>query len=149
MSYSLDVNILLYSSDTSSPFHAKAKSFLESCMSRSDVLYLSWPTIMSYLRIATHPSIFDEPLTPEEAMANVETLIQSAQFPLSGRRRRILGDMAVRDQRDIRAWKLGAGCTPRRAASPPRGASAVHARPRLPEIRFPRCTGSTRLTLAK
>ena len=75
MSYSLDVNILLYSSDASSPFHAKAKSFLESCMSRSDVLYLSWPTIMSYLRIATHPSIFDEPLTPEEAMANVETLI--------------------------------------------------------------------------
>ena len=75
MSYSLDVNILLYSSDASSPFHAKAKSFLESCMSRSDVLYLSWPTIMSYLRIATHPSIFDEPLTPEEAMANVETLL--------------------------------------------------------------------------
>ena len=52
---------------------------------------------MSYLRIATHPSIFDEPLTPEEAMVNVETLINLAQFPLFGRRRRILGDMAVRD----------------------------------------------------
>ena len=44
-------------------------------MSRPDVLYLSWPTIMSYLRIATYPSIFDEPFTPEEAMANVETLL--------------------------------------------------------------------------
>ena len=79
MSYSLDVNLLLYSSDISSPFHVKARSFLQSCMSRRDILYLSWPTIMSYLRIATHPSIFDEPLTPEEAMVNVETLLNLPQ----------------------------------------------------------------------
>ena len=75
MSYSLDVNLLLYSSDTSSPFHDQARNFLQSCMSGRDILYLGWPTIMSYLRIATHPSIFDEPLTPEEAMANVEALL--------------------------------------------------------------------------
>ena len=75
MSYSLDVNLLLYASDSSSPFHEKAGTFLQSCMSRSDLLYLGWPTIMGYLRIATHPSIFEEPLTPEEAMVNVETLL--------------------------------------------------------------------------
>ena len=75
MSYSLDVNLLLYASDVSSPFHAKAERFMASCMSQPDVLYLCWPTIMSYLRIATHPSIFDEPLTSEDAMANVETLL--------------------------------------------------------------------------
>ena len=75
MSYSLDVNLLLYSSDSSSPLHAEARSFLQSCMTGPDILYLGWPTIMSYLRISTHPSIFDEPLTPEEAMANVETLL--------------------------------------------------------------------------
>ncbi|MCY3794398.1 MAG: PIN domain-containing protein, partial [Gammaproteobacteria bacterium] len=57
------------------PFHAEAESFLQSCMNRRDLFYLSWPTIMGYLRIATHPSIFDEPLTPEDAMANVETLL--------------------------------------------------------------------------
>ena len=44
-------------------------------MNRRDILYLSWPTIMGYLRIATHPSIFEEPLTPKEAMANVEGLL--------------------------------------------------------------------------
>ena len=79
MSYSLDVNLLLYASDTSSPFHAEAGRFLESCMSRPDVLYLSWPTLMGYLRISTHPSIFDEPLAPDEAMANVETLLNLPQ----------------------------------------------------------------------
>ena len=75
MSYSLDVNLLLYASDASSPFHAKAKRFLDSCMGQRDVMYLTWPVIMSYLRIVTHPSIFDEPLSPEEARANVETLL--------------------------------------------------------------------------
>ena len=75
MSYSLDVNLLLYSSDTSSPFHDQARNFLQSCMSGRDILYLGWPTIMSYSRIATHPSIFDEPLTPEETMANAATLL--------------------------------------------------------------------------
>jgi len=30
---------------------------------------------MSYLRIATHPSIFDHPMTPEQARANVKALL--------------------------------------------------------------------------
>ena len=44
-----------------------------------------------------HPSSMSR-MTPVEAMANVETLTQSAQFTLSGRGRRILGDVAIRDQ---------------------------------------------------
>lgn len=75
MSYSLDVNVLLYASDTASAFHTRAARFLHSCMRRRDVLYLAWPTLVSYVRIATHPSIFDEPLAPAEATANVETLV--------------------------------------------------------------------------
>ncbi len=30
---------------------------------------------MSYLRIATHPVVFDRPLSPDEAMANIEKLL--------------------------------------------------------------------------
>jgi len=78
MSYSLDVNLLLYASDSSSPHHAKAKAFVESCLVRPDVLYLAWPTVMGYLRMATHPSIFDQPLAPEEAMANIEAFLNLA-----------------------------------------------------------------------
>ena len=69
MSYSLDVNILLYASDTSSRLHTAASGFLQSCMEGGDLFYVAWPTVMGYLRIATHPS-FDEPL-----MANVQTLL--------------------------------------------------------------------------
>ena len=72
MSAALDVNTLLYASDDASPFHGPATQFLQRIATGSDLVYLFWPTVMAYLRIATHPSIFSEPLSPEEAMQNVE-----------------------------------------------------------------------------
>ena len=126
MSYSLHVNILLYSSDTSSPFHAQAQSFLQSCMNRRDLFYLIWPTIMGYLRIVTHPSIFDEPLTPEEAMANVETLLNLPHCRCLAEEARLLGDLEHRCERDSRARKPGTRCSSRSTAPLPRRAQAVH-----------------------
>jgi hypothetical protein len=75
MSFAIDVNILLYSSDTGSPHFERANSFIESCIVQKELFSLGWPTVMSYLRIATHPSVFDHPLSPDEAMANIETLL--------------------------------------------------------------------------
>jgi toxin-antitoxin system PIN domain toxin len=74
MSFFLDVNILLYASDSDSPQDRCAQRFLNSCIQQNELFCLGWPTVMSYLRIATHPSVFDQPLTPQEAMANIETL---------------------------------------------------------------------------
>jgi uncharacterized protein len=79
MSFALDVNILLYASDTSSPHFEPARSFIESCMVQDEVFTLGWPTVMGYLRIATHPAIFDRPLSPDEAMANIEMLLNLPQ----------------------------------------------------------------------
>lgn len=75
MSFALDVNLLLYASDASSPYFERAKSFIESCMAQNEVFAIGWSTVMSYLRIATHPAVFDHPLSPDEAMANIETLL--------------------------------------------------------------------------
>lgn len=75
MSYSIDVNILLYASDEGSPFHSTARAFLESCARKTELVCLGWTTIMAYLRISTHPSIFERPLSPKEARRNVEQLL--------------------------------------------------------------------------
>ncbi len=75
MSFALDVNILLYASDTRSHYHKRAKLFIETCITQRELFYLGWPTVMSYLRIATHPAVFDRPLSPGEAMTNVEALL--------------------------------------------------------------------------
>ena len=75
MSYSLDANVLLYASDRSSDRHLRARRFVESCAAGPEILCLTWPTLMSYLRIATHPRIFSAPLSPQEALGNISALI--------------------------------------------------------------------------
>jgi toxin-antitoxin system PIN domain toxin len=74
VSFSCDVNVLLYASDASSSVHGAARSFLQEAARGGDLFCLGWPTVMSYLRIATHPRIFAAPLTPAEALGNVESL---------------------------------------------------------------------------
>ena len=75
MSYSVDVNVLLYASDEASSRHARAKAFLEARSADPDVFYVAWSTLMSYIRISTHVSIFARPLAPADALANVEALL--------------------------------------------------------------------------
>ena len=79
MSYSIDANVLLFASDRTCDRHAVARDFLDSCTSSPEVLCLTWPTLMAYLRIATHSSIFAAPLTPDEALGNVRALLDLPQ----------------------------------------------------------------------
>jgi hypothetical protein len=76
MSYAIDANLLLYASDEASPRHTKARQFLLDRAADPDVFCVAWITLMAYLRIATHPRIFARPLTPAEALGNVEALLQ-------------------------------------------------------------------------
>jgi len=75
VSAAVDVNPLLYASDSSSPFHEDALAFVELIAAGPDLVYLFWPTAMAYLRIATHPSIFASPLPSREAVANLTSLL--------------------------------------------------------------------------
>ena len=75
MSYTIDTNILLYASDQESPHHERAKAFLEARGGDPDLLCLSWVTLMGYQRIATHPSIFRNPLSAQQAWGNVTSLL--------------------------------------------------------------------------
>jgi uncharacterized protein len=76
VSYSVDVNLLLYASDRASERHAEARRFVETCAAGPEILCLTWPTLMSYIRIATHPRIFAAPLSPDEALGNVAGLLE-------------------------------------------------------------------------
>jgi predicted nucleic acid-binding protein len=64
VSFGIDINILLYASDESSPLHAQASAFLHQCAAGREVFCLAWLTVMSYLRMSTHPAIFQQPLSP-------------------------------------------------------------------------------------
>ena len=75
MSVTLDANVLLYASDASSARQATAIRLLEQVATGPEIAYLFWPTIMAYLRIATHPAVFDRPLAADDAIANIEALL--------------------------------------------------------------------------
>jgi toxin-antitoxin system PIN domain toxin len=84
MSYSIDTNILLYASDRESDHHQKAKQFMESRVDDQDLLCLTWGILMGYQRIATHPSIFRNPLSAKQAWGNVESLLSISRCRVIG-----------------------------------------------------------------
>jgi uncharacterized protein len=65
----------LYASNRSSDRYEAARRFLDSCAAGPEILCLAWPVLMAYIRIATHPRIFDHPLAPDEAFGNVLALL--------------------------------------------------------------------------
>jgi uncharacterized protein len=71
----LDANVLIYASDESSPYHERAADLIDDLAAGPDLVYRFWPTIMAYLRIATHPAIFAHPLATAQAVANVAQLL--------------------------------------------------------------------------
>ncbi len=75
MSCSLDVNPLLYASDQSSPHVEAAQEFLRQRFRDREILYIAWPTAMGYLRMSIHPRIFRAPLTPQDALNNLRSLL--------------------------------------------------------------------------
>jgi len=75
MSYSVDANVLLYASDQANSRHAEAIQFLLNRASDPELFCISWSTLMAYIRISTHPSIFSHPLSPAEALENVESIL--------------------------------------------------------------------------
>jgi len=68
----VDANLLLYAYDRSSPFHESAKQWLFDAFAGSERVGFSWFTVLAFLRIASSPKAFRNPLSIEEAVEIVE-----------------------------------------------------------------------------
>lgn len=75
MSQTVDANVLVYAANEAAPEQDAARALLEVLAAGPTLVYFLWPTLLGFLRIATHPSIFTSPLSPDEAAASVESLI--------------------------------------------------------------------------
>jgi hypothetical protein len=54
----------------------RAIGLLETLAAGPNLVYLFWPVALGYLRISTHPAIFQKPISAAEAMANVDDLVK-------------------------------------------------------------------------
>jgi toxin-antitoxin system PIN domain toxin len=76
LSVTVDTNVLLYAINSDDPLNARARELVDRLSAGPDLFYLFWPTIMGFLRIATHPTIFPSPASPEQAMATIAALLE-------------------------------------------------------------------------
>ena len=68
----VDANVLLYAVNSTSPQHRTAKAWLDDALSGDTRLGLPWLSLLAFLRIATHPSLFPRPLTVGQALEIVD-----------------------------------------------------------------------------
>ncbi len=68
----VDANLLLYSVDTASRFHERAREWLLARLNDSHRVGLPWQSLGGFLRIATSPRVLPSPLPSAAAWRQVE-----------------------------------------------------------------------------
>lgn len=68
----IDANLLLYARNDADPRHAASREWLETALNGNTRVGLPWQTISAFLRIATNPRAFPDPLEPDQAWQQVE-----------------------------------------------------------------------------
>src|SRR3990172_2669542 len=65
----VDANVLLYAVNETAPNHAASRAWLDGALNESVPVAFSWTALLAFLRLATHPAVFENPLTVDEATA--------------------------------------------------------------------------------
>lgn len=68
----VDANVLPYASDEDAEHHAAAKQWLNAALSASEAVLMPWVSLLAFVRVATHPSIYDKPLRASQATDAVD-----------------------------------------------------------------------------
>lgn len=68
----VDVNLLLYATFATFSQHRAARSWFEKALNGHDQVLLPGVSVFGFVRIATNPRVFEQPLAVEDALAAVE-----------------------------------------------------------------------------
>lgn len=72
----IDANILLYAEDSLSPNNDQARQWWDKQLSGINPVFLSWTVINAFIRIATNPRVFEQPLSIKEASLRVDSWLK-------------------------------------------------------------------------
>jgi hypothetical protein len=75
-----DTNLLLYAANRRAPQHPAAKEMLRRWRSNTEAWFVTWSILYEFLRVATHPRIFEQPLTFTKAWDFFAGLFTSPSF---------------------------------------------------------------------
>jgi uncharacterized protein len=71
-----DVNLLLYAVDERSPRHRGAREWLEGVLSNAETVAFAWVTLLAFVRLSSHPAVFERPLGVDEALDLVDSWLE-------------------------------------------------------------------------
>jgi uncharacterized protein len=80
----VDTNLLIYARREEAPGHRKALELLRKLAEGQDPWAIPWPCIYEFLRVVTHPRVFDPPTRMEDALADLESLLRSPSLRMLG-----------------------------------------------------------------
>lgn len=80
----LDTNILVYARRRESVHHAAARRLLVGLAEGENAWAIPWPCVYEFLRVVTHPRVFDPPTPLASALEDLESLFESPSLTLLG-----------------------------------------------------------------
>lgn len=95
----VDANVLLCSVDATARHHPAASAWMDEHLSGAQRIALPWTSLGAFLRIATHPRVFKNPLTSAQAWSCVAAWMESPVTWIPGTGERtvaILGELVER-----------------------------------------------------
>jgi len=67
-----DINLLVYAHNVRATHHQKALSWWNRCLQGNEGVVLAWAAILGFVRVVTHPRVFERPMSVEDAVGRVE-----------------------------------------------------------------------------
>jgi uncharacterized protein len=78
----VDANLLIYAVNADSLQHKLARAWWEKLLSGNEQVGLAWIVILAFLRITTRAGILSSPLSPEQAIAYVDSWLDQPYVDL-------------------------------------------------------------------
>ena len=92
-----DLNLLIYAHNDGAPQHDSARQWWEGLVNGVERIGVPWVVSMGFVRLMTHPRALAHPVTPEEAVANFQLILDEPMLALTVRR----GSLSIEDMADI------------------------------------------------
>jgi toxin-antitoxin system PIN domain toxin len=80
----LDTNILVYARREETQFHSQARSLLKRLAEGFEPWAIPWPCVYEFLRVVTHPRVFDPPSNIEVVVDDLSILMRSPSLTMLG-----------------------------------------------------------------
>jgi toxin-antitoxin system PIN domain toxin len=73
----VDANVLLYAVDSASSQHERSRAWLDAALAGVEAVGLAWVALLAFIRVGTSPAILTNPMSVDEATAQVEAWLDA------------------------------------------------------------------------